>query len=315
MKIKKVILLCPFVYLISSYQAHSQETPRTSWGDPLLQGYWTNTTVVPLERPIELGYQEFYTREEALEILATDVVEQETEFGTVADVHYQLDDYGLSREQTDVVLNLRTSILTVPRNGRLPKLTASAIARSDELDKINAEHGFDSAQSRPYAERCIMWRHEGPPLLPIGYNSNLQIQQTPEFVVIITEMIHDARVIPMRSSAPESAKIPRWQGSSWAHWEGDTLVIETTGFSGRLNAWGTKAEMSTSAKVVERLRRNSEDTIDYEFMVEDPTIWEAPWGGSYPMLATTPPLFEYACHEGNYGLENNLRGARAEEVK
>lgn len=308
-------LLSLFSLSIHAQAQSDNAIPRTASGQPLLQGYWTSSTVVPFERPQELGDQAFYTEEEAQERLERSLTTRETEVGTQADVHYQLDDYGLSRGQNEIVSSLRTSIVTSPSNGRLPPLREDAQERGRQLQAWRAEHGFDSAQDRPLAERCIIWPHEGPPLLPVGYNSNVQIMQTKDHLVLMSEMIHDARVIPLDGVKPDSTTIPQWQGSSWGHWEGDTLVIQTTGFSGRVNPQGAPAPMATDAVVTERLTRLDDNTIQYQFTVSDPTLWTSDWSGEYLMMATEGPIFEYACHEGNYGLPNNLSGARATEAK
>jgi len=289
-----------------------REVPRTAAGQPDLSGHWTSATIVPLERPVELGNKELYTQEEADKLLAESLVVTETEAGTAADVHYQLDDFGLDRSQNPIALNLRTSIITDPRNGRMPASTAAAKAAADARAARARERGFDSAQDRPLAERCIVWPNEGPPMLPVGYNSNLQIAQTDDYVVVLLEMIHDARVIPVDGRAGLPAGVPQWLGSSRGRWEGDTLVVETTNFTGRTGVRGGNV-LSANARVTERLTRTRDDTVLYQFTVDDPETWTEPWSGEYPLTKIDGPMFEYACHEGNYGLANNLSGARAEE--
>jgi hypothetical protein len=290
--------------------AHAEDAGHTSAGKPNFQGHWTNTTVVPLERPRELGDREFYTQDEAEKLLAEALVVEETEPGTAADVHYQLVDFGLDRSQNPVVSNLRTSIITDPSNGRLPEATPEARAAADARAAYRRAHGFDSAQDRPLAERCIVWPHEGPPTLPVGYNSNFQIMQTDDHVVVLIEMVHDARVIPLQSDAVPPG-IPQWLGSSRGRWDGDTLVVETTGFTGRTGRGDLV--YSDAARVTERFTLTDENTILYQFTVDDPKTWTAAWSGEYPMTRVEGPMFEYACHEGNYGLAHNLSGARAEE--
>lgn len=307
--------LSTIALLSSALAAAADELPRTSWGTPSLQGYYTNATIVPLERPVDLGEREFLTEEEAQARLERAMTVTETQPGTEADVHYQFDDYGMARAQNQTVFSHRSSIITSPKNGCLPPATPEALARGQEIRAWRAEHGFDSAKERSLSERCIIWAHEGPPLLPTGYNNHVQIMESKNHIVIMSEMIHDARVIPIRDSAPTAVLPPQWQGSSWGHWEGDTLVIETTGFSGRVTPTGAAAPMAVDAKVVERISRIDAETLKYEFTVNDPTLWEAPWSGDYVMQAVEGPVFEYACHEGNYGLPNNLSGARAIEAK
>jgi hypothetical protein len=287
------------------------QAPRTSWGDPLLQGVYTNNTNVPYERPVELGNKAFYTAAEyAQRRNARAVVEVTT---TVSDVHYETSDFGLDPDQSAMVTNPRTSILTQPADGRMPPLRAEARRRSDEARALQQAHAFDSAQNRPLQERCLLWAHEGPPLRPVGYNTQVQIMQSRGQVVLMTEMVHDARVIPLSKSRPDFGGLTRWQGNSWGHWEGQTLVIETTGISEKVNPRGSNVPMGPEGKVIEKITRTGPKSIRYEFMVSDPSLWDVAWGGEFPMEISADPLFEYACHEGNYGLPNTLRGVREEE--
>ena len=288
----------------------AEDAGRTAAGHPNFQGHWTNTTVVPLERPRELGDREFYTQEEAEKLLAEALVVEETEPGTAADVHYQLVDFGLDRSQNPVVSSLRTSIITSPADGRLPAATPEARAAADARAAYRREHGFDSAQDRPLAERCIVWPHEGPPTLPVGYNSKFQIMQTEDHLVVLIEMVHDARVIPL-DGGDATAGIPQYLGSSRGRWDGDTLIVETTDFSGKTGRGDLT--FSPTARVTERFTLTDANTILYQFTVDDPKTWVQPWSGEYPMTRVEGPMFVYACHEGNYGLAHNLSGARAEE--
>jgi hypothetical protein len=283
-----------------------------------LQGYWTSSTVVPLQRPKDLGDKTFFTPQEAAEYRSQRLAAtRDTEPGTTADVHYQLRDYGLDRSQNPVTANLRTSIISDPPNGRLPPVTAAAEAAAKKRAEYRQMHGFDSAQDRPLAERCILWPSEGPPMMPVGYNSNLQIVQSDDYVIIVLEMIHDARVIPLDGRPHLPGTVRQWLGDSSGHWEGDTLVIETTNFTGKttVSGVGRNLTLSKDARVVERLRRIDDGTLLYQFTVDDPNTWTQPWSGEYPLTRIDGPIFEYACHEGNYGLPNTLSGARAEERK
>src|SRR5207248_3152277 len=171
----------------------------------------------------------------------------------------------------------------------------------------------DGPDSRPLAERCITWGHVGPPMMPVGYNSDLQIQQGPGYVAIVQEMIHDVRIIPTDGRPHAPAAFKSWTGDARGHWEGDTLVIETTNFNGRMQI--QQAWISEDLKVTERISRVDPETIKYQFTVEDPKTWVKPWSGEYTMTKETTPLYEYACTEGNYGMANNLSGARATEKK
>jgi hypothetical protein len=281
--------------------------PRTADGQPDLTGDWTNATYTPLERPATLGTKEFYTPEEAA------VVEKErvAQFNGQAadDLHYdnaiwQNENYnkGLS--------SLRTSLVIDPPDGRIPALTDEARRRPQPPQAGSPDRRTDSYQDRTLAERCITWGNDGPPIMPVGYNANLDIFQGPGYVVVRTEMIHSARLIPIDGTRPHVGQnIRQWNGDSRGHWEGNTLVVETTNFNDRV-----RFRNSTSAvKVTERFTRASADAVTYTFTIEDPATWTRPWTAEVPMTRTQGPIFEYGCHEGNYGLANILRAARVEE--
>jgi hypothetical protein len=297
--------------MATSGATERHKAPRTSWGDPLIGGVYTNNTNVPFERPKELGDKAFYTEQEYEARSKAPVVVETTT--TVTDVHYPTADFGLDPDQSQMVRNLRTSILTQPADGRMPPLRPDAQKLSDAARAAQQAHAFDSAQNRPLQERCLLWAHEGPPLRPVGYNTLVQLAQTRGYVVLMTEMIHDARVIPLAKSRPDFGGLTRWQGNSRGHWEGDTLVIETTGISDRVTPRGSSVPMGPEGKVIEKITRTGPKSIRYEFTVSDPSLWDVPWGGEFPMELSDQPLFEYACHEGNYGLPNTLRGIREEE--
>jgi hypothetical protein len=309
--VARIAAALPLAAALSAGGAAAYQAPRTSWGDPLIQGVYTNNTNVPFERPLELGNKAVYTAAEyAARRNAPAVVETTT---VVTDVHYETGDYGLNPDQNAMVTNPRTSILTQPGNGRMPPLRADAQRRSDAARAAQQARAGNSAQDRPLQERCLLWAHEGPPLRPVGYNTLVQIQQARGYVVLMTEMVHGARVIPLARSRPDFGGLTRWQGNSWGRWEGDTLVIETTGISEKVNPRGSAVPMGPEGKVIEKITRTGPASIRYEFTVTDPSLWEVSWGGEYPMELAGEPLFEYACHEGNYGLPNTLRGLREDE--
>ncbi|HTR38325.1 MAG TPA: hypothetical protein VMH80_20590 [Bryobacteraceae bacterium] len=286
--------------------------PRTPDGHPDLGGYWTNATVIPLERPKDLGNKAFFTPEEAAAYEKAKLADNgPTGKGTYADVHYNMAQFGLEKGQSKVADNIRTSLITDPANGRIPPMTPEGRERNAERAAKNKGHEFDSAENRSLSERCILWPNEGPPMMPVGYNSNLEIVQGAGYVAVMQEMIHDARVIPTDGGSHVPANIREWMGDSRGHWEGDTLVVDTTNFRPETAFHGA----SENLHVVERFRRVDADTILYSFTVEDPHTWASPWSAEYPMTKVKGPIFEYACHEGNYGMENNLSGARAEEKK
>ncbi len=277
---------------------------HTPDGQPDLQGVWTNASRVPLERPKELGAKEFYTPEEAAKALAGSRGDRVA----LPEAHYDLSQFGLQTGQEKVALNLRTSMIVGPE-GRIPPYTPEAKKRlADQAAKMKG-HEFDSYATRPLSERCIVWPQEGPPMLPTGYNNNLEIVQAPGYVTIMNEMIHDVRIIPLDGRPHVSPEIQLWRGDSRGHWEGDTLVVDTTNFTDQTAFRGS----THSLHVIEKFRRTAEDNILYEFTVEDPATWTKSWTAQMPFAKIDGPIFEYACHEGNHGVLGNLGGARAEE--
>jgi hypothetical protein len=230
--------------------------------------------------------------------------------GTVADVHYDFTQFGLDRSQGTFARNLRTSLIVDPPDGRIPAMTEEGKRRNAERDAARGGR-WDSAQDNQLDDRCIIMRGSGPPMMNTAYNSNYQIVQMPGYVMILVEMIHDARIIPLDGRPRPHSSVRQWMGTSRGHWEGDTLVIETTNFNGKNPFMGSSENM----RVVERLTRISDDEIRYVFTIHDDSTWVRPWTGEMSMLATVGPLFEHACHEGNYGLYNTLVGARLEEQR
>jgi hypothetical protein len=206
---------------------------------------------------------------------------------------------------------LRTSIVVDPPNGRIPPMTADGEARAAARAQARRDNPItDRVQNMGLATRCIIWG-ANPPMMPIGYNSNLQIVQSPDHVMILVEMMQDARVIPLDGRPPLPEEIRQWKGASRGYWDGDTLVITTANFTGETAFRGASEHLV----VTERLTRVADDRILYEFTVDDPHTWVRPWSGEYPMEKTVGPIFESACHEHNYGVRNTLAGARAEEQR
>ena len=291
--------------------------PRTPDGHPDLQGYWTNSTETPLERPKGLGAQEFYTDAELAGLMKKDqdrlTLNKEegrpTEPGTAADVHYDFAQFGLDRGQAKMVWDRRTSLIVGPE-GTLPPMTPEARKRLADAAAKNKGHELDGPENRPLGARCLARANVGPPMLPAAYNSNLQIVQGPGYVAIETEMIHDARIIPTDGRAHIASSIRQWYGDSVGHWDGNTLVVDSTNFSD-LNPFPGAQNLH----VVERLTRVSTDTIHYEFTVEDPGMWTKPWSGELFITKIDGQVYEYACHEANYPLANTLRGARVAEAE
>src|SRR6185503_17512245 len=214
-------------------------------------------------------------------------------------VHYDFSQFGLDRSQATVASSLRTSLIVNPENGRLPPLSPEGQKRAADRAELAKRVGrWDSAESNELDDRCLIMAGAGPPMMPAGYNANYQIVQAPGHVMILTEMIHDVRIVPLDGRPQPDQKIRQWMGTSRGRWEGDTLVIETTNFNGKNPLRGSSDQM----KVTERLTRVADDTIQYRFTVEDPLTWSRAWTADLPMQKTAGPLFEHACHEGNYGL-------------
>ncbi|MEO5924263.1 MAG: hypothetical protein ABIR70_10590 [Bryobacteraceae bacterium] len=289
------------------------KAPRTPWGTPDLQGFYINRSTTPVERPVALGAKEFYTEDELkkMEAAAAARPEAQTEPGTAADAHYDMTQFGLDSKSTGTVRNLRTSLIIGP-TGRVPALTPEATKRTADTRAAALGHEFDGPENRGMAERCILWNFEGPPLMPGGYNPNLRIFQSENAVVIQHEMMGGARIIRTDGTPHIPSAIRQWFGDSIGHWEGETLVVETTNFTDQppLGRSSTR-----DLKVTERFTRVAEGTIQYDFTVSDPNTWKDSWSGSYPIQKFKGPIYEYACQEGNYGMPNILSGARALEQK
>ena len=293
-------------------------SPRTPDGQPDLQGYWTNDSYTPLERPLELGTKEFFTREEALAYFKQ---RQALLLGQSRDdIHY--DDAIWQAENYSKEAHMRTSVIVQPANGRLPALTPEAQQREAARLKARSAMGpADSAQSRSLAERCISWGNVGPPMLPPTYNANMQIVQTRDAVIIRHEMMHDVRIIALGGSPHVAKGVRLLQGDARGRWEADTLVVDTTNFTNQTNFRGspqtTRQDIfaTDALHVIERFTRIDADTIRYQFTVEDPNTWVSPWSGEMSIRKFEGPIYEYACHEGNYGLANILRAARAQETQ
>ena len=290
--------------------------PRTPDGQPDLQGYWTNSTYVPLERPDRVT-KAYYTEQEFAAVIkdAAARESEQTEPGTVADVHYDFTQFGLDRSQSAFVKSdLRTSLIVDPANGKMPPLTAEGQKRNADRAAERRRMGAttDAVQNMPIGTRCLIMAGSGPPMMNAGYNSNYQIVQAPGYVMILVEMIHDARIIPIdgkQAALPETMR--QWMGDSRGHWDGDTLVIETTNLNGKNPFRGS----SDRLKVTERLWRADANTLGYRFTIDDPATWTQPWTAEAPMTKSVGPIFEHGCHEGNYGVRNTLAGARLEEKK
>jgi hypothetical protein len=309
---------------------------RFADGKPDLTGYWSNSTVTPLERPDALADKEFISDNSAAILEKNGNRSDATRGGAAggrrggAGGSANVGDYNALWYEQDkkVLANKRTSILTDPANGKIPPLTTEAGKWLEEQRRYFDAHPADGPESFDNITRCITWISSGPPMLPTFYNNNYQLLQTKDKVVIVAEMIHDARIIPLDGSAHGSVR--QWMGDSRGHWEGDTLVVETTNFNGKRALLGgrvTEGQVGPQGgggrsgvgrpdsrmRIVERFTRTAPDILLYQFTVDDPGTYTKPWSGEIPMRAAQGPLYEYACHEGNYALADILSGARAEE--
>ena len=308
-----------FVALVGVVPAHAQSAvPRTAWGTPDLQGIWDFRTITPLQRPEDLGDQEFLTEEEAAQREQAAVERNETLLNAPPRTAESGQNVGAYNNfwmdrGTTVVGTRRTSLIIDPPNGRLPEMTEAGQQRAAAGRGSFSDDLAGSYVDLSNADRCIMGFNAGPPILPGGYNQNMQLFQTPDHVVVLNEMVHNARVIALGGSPRLGDRIPQWSGDSRGYWEGDTLVIETSGFNdpSYQRRW---RGASQNMKLVVRLTRVDADTLEYRLTVTDPETWSSPWTASVPMQRTDVPMYEYACHEGNYGLYNILAGARIEEL-
>ena len=297
------------------------EIPRTPDGRPDLQGTWTNQSLTPIQRgrnqeslvytpeqvaEIEQGYVDRFIRGSQPSDPDRPAPPTGRGVGTYNNIYFE------TGNRVSVVNGEpRTSLITFPSNGRIPALTPGAQARRAESRESRSQFAqYDHPELRPLAERCLTsyGSPAGPPMLPNGgYNSNYIIVQTPDYVMIMTEMVHDTRIIRMGDGPRLPAHIRPWMGDSWGHWEGDVLVVETT------NIHPLQPYSSADMKVTERFSRMHEEAILYEFTVDDPSTYTESWGGQIPMMAMHDQIYEYACQEGNYSLEGVLSGARYQE--
>ena len=287
---------------------------RTPWGDPDLQGVWANDAVTPLERPAGLGARELLTDEELAAAAAANAQRRIDTGGPREGDPILLQGYNqfwMPRRE----VSRQTSLIVDPPDGRIPLLTPAGARREAQafessqgvpaLDASLRRHS-DGPEGRSLWERCLT---RGLPRLPDFYNNNALLLQTPDHVVIQMEMIHETRVIPLDRRPHLDDRIRQWHGDPRGRWEGDTLVVETANFSGKTNFRGSQDGL----RLVERFTRTAPGALLYEVTVTDPDTWTRPWTARIPIRASDGPLFEYACHEGNYAMHNTLAGARAAE--
>jgi hypothetical protein len=286
--------------------AKAWTAPKTAWGHPDLQGIWTNTTTTPLERLPEAGDKQVLTDEERVD-LARKVAERVNADTRRPGQVGAYNEFWFERG----TLNTRTSLIVDPADGKVPAYTVEGQKRWEGIEAARKAHPADSWLDRSSYDRCITRGMPGA-MMPGFYNHNYHILQTPQYVAIIVEMIHDARIIPL-DGRPHTP-VPQWLGDSRGHWEGDTLVVETTNFNDKVFERSVVvSSFGSGSRLVERFRRVDMDTIDYQVTVENPRMFTKPWTVATPMSKADGGLFEYACHEGNYAMPHILSAARVEE--
>ncbi len=282
-----------------------QPAMKTPWGDPDLRGFWLSLSYTPLERPEKYAAKPMLTPQEAIEFF----VEQVKADAAVdpATVHYDWKEFGMDTWQSPVRPNLRSALITNPANGKLPPLSPEGQKRRAEAQaaaKVNdPQTGVSLLQN--YYTRCITG-HQGPPRLPFNHDSESQIQQVPGYVLIITQSNNDVRIVPTDGRPHAPSQVRSWLGDSRGRWEGNTLVVETVNFHPDRIWRGATGDM----KLVERFTRVDADTLSYEITVTDPKTWTQPWTAEVPWPRIEPPLYEFACHEQNYGVINVVTGAQ-----
>jgi hypothetical protein len=302
-------------------QPSNTAAKRTPDGQPDLQGIWTNATLTPLQRPAELGEKQFFTSQEA-----ASWAKQQVERNDVDRIEGARGETDLARRAYNnvwfdrgfrVVDSLRTSLIVDPPDGKVPPLTAAARRKYDSFRTEQTLHPADGPEDRLLTERCILFGATGPPMLPEPYNNNYRIVQGRGYVAILSEMNHDMRLIPLDGRPHLPGNTPQWKGDSRGRWEGDTLVVDTVNFKfnnqSRFGVGYLNGMSDQNLHVVERFRRTDNDTILYRATIEDSTVYTKPWSVEIPMHKRADAIFEYACHEGNYGMLGILSGARAEE--
>ena len=333
---KKTIIACQSLavlalgcmFSIMALAADGYVVPRTEWGQPDLQGVWNFSSNTPMQRPSRYGDRQFLTPEEARAVVEQRAARDASNDGAIAveGVDGSYNDFWV--ENAGIGGDVRTSHIVYPIDGRLPALVEGAIANqgvyggdtTGELRPVRISAGgigTDGPEDRGLSERCLIGFNAGPPFIPSLYNNNVQIFQSKDTAVILTEMIHDARVVPLVDAPSELASLSDdvrlWMGDSRGYWEGDTLVVQTRNFNGLSSSFG-QAGTSAEKVLTERFTRVGPYTVDYEFTVDDPATFTDKFTAIIPMTKVAGLLYEYACHEGNYGMVNILRGARVQDA-
>jgi hypothetical protein len=305
MKSRILILLFGFVALTGTAAGQTRQAAPHPPITPDIQGIWNFATITPLERPLELAGKEFFTEQEAAQY-EKDVLERTNmdrrDGGAQADVERAYNDFWWDRG-TKIVKTLRTSLITDPRNGRVPPLTAAAKERQAQRQAANQGHEFDGPENRPLFERCLILQGAGAPTTPTAYNNNTQIVQTPGFVAIHNEMGHEVRIIPLDARPHLPQTVRQWKGDSRGHWEGDTLVVETVGLNEKFWIDTRGTPHTEKLKFTERFTRPDMNTLQYQATIDDSGAYTMPWTTQVFTLRWTPNVdpFEYICQDNNYG--------------
>ena len=321
----RVVLLSLIALVFASVTlAHAQEqwtAPRTADNQPDLHGIWSHNSATPLERPKELAGKDVISNEELAElnqriaeireseqagdILGDRLIRQALDANTPRTFDPITGNYN-SFWLVERELDNRTSLVVYPEDGQIPALTADAQSRAEARRAHRREHPSDGPEDRNFGDRCL---HFGLPKIGSGYNSYHQILQTPTHVVIFSEMAHDSRIIPLDSRPNLDENLRQWNGDARGRWEGDTLVVETNNFSPQSSFRGSGENLH----LLERFTRVGPDTLEHEITITDDETWSSPWTVRLLLKHTEDPIFEYACHEGNYAMEGILAGARADD--
>jgi hypothetical protein len=293
--------------------AQKPTPPVTPWGAPDLQGVWDFRSLTPMERPKELADKDVFTNQEAATFAKDSIRRRSRDLDTSGRV-VPYNDFWF--DEGSKVTSQRTSLIEDPADGRMPPLTPDAEQKRAAQKEARRGVGDDEPRPGKWVEdisptvRCIVGFNSGPPVQPSAYNNNVQLFQTPTYVAILNEMVHDARIVPLDARPHLPPHLHQWMGDSRGRWEGRTLVVETTNFRSDRTPFGSSA----AARLVERFTRVDTNTLNYQVTVEDPTTWTKPWTFMVPMAKTRDSIYEYACHEGNYGLRGILTAAGQKEA-
>jgi len=293
-------------YFSSAQSAPNADIPRLSNGRPDLQGTWDFRTITPFQRPSDLAEKELLTEQEREAFRLEELERRDRDNFTDETTTGDYNEFWYDRGQ-EILDDGRTSLITDPSTGRIPALTEAAHKRNAAVRELARDAA--GVEVRPLAERCIMGFNSGPPMIPSAYNNNVQLVQTEDYVLIHNEMVHNVR--PVKMYTAQHREVPReWEGDSVGRWEGDTLIVVTDHFA-RNTAFGNS---SANMHLVEKFWLIDADSLGYEFTVSDPSTWAAAWTAMFPMHRATLPIYEYACHEGNYAMAGILGGWRRLEA-